>query len=81
MGTAAIYKKQIIDLTKELAEDKIQELIDFGQFLKTRQKNSSYSTISDSAAYVRGLRAKESKGRGSAKRYIQELIEWQKSDS
>ena len=81
MGTAANYKKQINDLAKDLTEEKIQELIAFGQFLKARQEGFSYEKISDSAAYVSALRAKDSKRIRSAKNFIQELIEWQKSNS
>ncbi|MGB5156403.1 hypothetical protein [Desulfobacterium sp. N47] len=81
MRTAVNYKKQINDLTKELTEEKIQQLIAFGQFLKAKQAGFSYTQISDSAEYVRELRSKESKRSRSAKNFIQELMEWQKSDS
>lgn len=81
MVTSAHFKKQINDLTKDLTDEKIQELITFGHFLKSRQEEFSYKKISDSAAYVRNLRTKETKRSRSAKNYIQELIEWQKSES
>jgi len=81
MGTAINYKKQIIDLTKELTEDKVKELISFGHFLKAKQEGFSYSQVTDSAAYVRKLRSKESPKSGSEKNFIQEIMEWQKSDS
>jgi len=81
MGTAINFKKQIIDLTKGLTEEKVKELIDFAQFLKTKQEGFSYTQITDSAAYVRKLRSKESKRSGSGENFIQEIIEWQKSAS
>jgi len=79
MGTTIKYKKQIIDLTKDLAEDKVKELITFAQFLRAKQEGFSYSQIEDSAEYVRKLRLKENKQSITAKNYIEELIEWQKS--
>jgi len=78
MGTIK-YKKQIIDLTKDLSEDKVKELITFAQFLRAKQEGFSYSQIEDSAEYVRQLRLKENKQSITAKNYIEELIEWQKS--
>ena len=79
MGTTIKYKKQIMDLTKDLAEDKVKELITFAQFLRAKQEGFSYSQIEDSAEYVRKLRLKENRQSISAKNYIEELIEWQKS--
>ena len=38
----------------------------------------SYKQVKDSAAYVRGLRAREGKRLNSADQFIQELKEWQK---
>ena len=37
MATAIKYKKQIMDLTNNLSEDKVVELINFAQFLKAKQ--------------------------------------------
>ena len=68
-----------MDLTKDLAEDKVKELITFAQFLRAKQEGFSYSQIEDSAEYVRKLRLKENRQSISAKNYIEELIEWQKS--
>lgn len=81
MGTAINYKKQIIELTKGLTEEKIQDLIAFGQFLKAKQEGFSYTQITDSVAYVRDMRIKEAKRSGSGKNFIQDLMEWQKSES
>ena len=79
MGTTIKYKKQIIDLTKDLTEDKVKELITFAQFLRAKQEGFSYSHIEDSAEYVRKLRLKENRQSITGKNYIEEIIEWQKS--
>jgi hypothetical protein len=80
MGVATGYKKEIIDITKELPDDKLKILIDFAQFLKAKEE-FTYMKVGDSAAYVRELRKKEIKRVKSGKRFIEELIEWQKSNS
>lgn len=79
MGTTIKYKKQIVDLTKDLTEDKFKELITFAQFLRAKQEGFSYSQIEDSAEYVRKLRLKENRQSITGKNYIEEIIEWQKS--
>jgi hypothetical protein len=75
------YKKEIINLTKELPEDKLRELIDFAQFLKAKEEGFTYMQVGDSAEYVRKLRIKEGKRVKSGKKFIEELSEWQKSNS
>ncbi|KIE17431.1 hypothetical protein DS62_03460 [Smithella sp. SC_K08D17] len=79
MGATIKYKKQIVDLTKDLTEDKFKELITFAQFLRAKQEGFSYSHIEDSAEYVRKLRLKENRQNITGKNYIEEIIEWQKS--
>lgn len=79
MGATIKYKKQIVDLTKDLTEDKFKELITFAQFLRAKQEGFSYSQIEDSAEYVRKLRLKENRQNITGKNYIEEIIEWQKS--
>lgn len=81
MGVALDYKKEIITLTKELPEDKLKELIDFAHFLKAKSEGFSYMQVKDSAEYVRKLRMKEGKRIKSGKKFVEELIEWQKSNS
>jgi hypothetical protein len=81
MGTALNYKKEIMELTKGLPEPKIKELIDFAQFLRLKEEGFSYKQVDDSAQYVRKLRGKEGRRIKSGKKYIEELIEWQKSGS
>lgn len=79
MATAIKYKKQIMDLTNNLSEDKVIELINFAQFLKAKQEGFSYEQIEDSAEYVRELRLKENHQKTNRQNYIDEIIEWQKS--
>ena len=81
MGTAVDYKKELTNLTKELPESKLSELLDFAQFLKAKSKGVTYMEVRDSAEYVRKLRAEEGKRVKSGKNFIKELIEWQKSNS
>jgi hypothetical protein len=79
MATAIKYKKQIMELTKNLSDDKVEELINFAQFLKAKQERFSYEQIEDSAEYVRKLRLNENRQKTSRQNYIKEIIEWQKS--
>ncbi|MBI5194916.1 MAG: hypothetical protein HZA10_01180 [Nitrospirae bacterium] len=81
MGVALDYKKTIINLTRELPKNKLKELIDFAQFLKAKKEGFSYLQVKDSAEYVRQHRTKEAQKFKSGKRFIEELIEWQKSNS
>jgi hypothetical protein len=82
MGTTANFKKEILNLTKELPEEELAELVDFAQFLKTKAEGFSYMQVrEDSAEYVKQLRKKEARRAGTSKQFIDELIKWQKSDS
>lgn len=75
------YKKQIINLSKELPDDELKELIDFGRFLKTKSRRFTYMEVKDSSEYLRKLREEEGRRFKSGKKFIEELIEWQKSNS
>ncbi len=81
MGVSLDYKKEIINLTKELPEDKLRELINFAQLLKAKGEGFNYMKVEDSAEYVRKLRIKEGKKIKSGKKFIKEIIEWQKLNS
>lgn len=81
MPAVTDIKKELINLTKDLPKNKLSELIDFAQFLKAKSKGFSYNEIKDSAEYIRKLRIKEGKKMKSSKKFIQELLEWQKSNS
>ena len=81
MGIAINYKKEIVNLTNELPESRIKELIDFAKFLKLKEEGFSYKQVGDSGVYVKKLRDKEGRRIRSGKKYIEELIAWQKSSS
>lgn len=80
MGVATNFKEEIISLVKELPKDKLTELIDFAYFLKAKKEGFSYMQVKDSAEYVKRLRIKEGKRAESGRKFIEELIEWQKSN-
>jgi hypothetical protein len=81
MSVMMDYRRQILDLTKGLPIEMIKELIDFAQFLKTKRNNFSYSQIDNSAEYVGDLRRKDGKKGKTGKKFIEELIEWQRLNS
>jgi hypothetical protein len=78
MSVMTDYQRQILDLTKGLPNEKIEVLIDFAQFLKTKRKPFFYSQVEDSAEYMENLRKKEGRKVRSGKKFIEELIEWQR---
>ncbi len=80
MGLAVKYKKEIINITRDLPDDKLKELINFAQFLKAKEEEFSYMDVIDSAAYVSKTRRKQAKKAKTGKSFIEELIEWQKSN-
>jgi hypothetical protein len=49
MGLAIDYKKEIINVSKELPEEKLKELVDFAQFLKTKKEKFSFPQVINSA--------------------------------
>ncbi|MEK6698000.1 MAG: hypothetical protein AABZ10_03050 [Nitrospirota bacterium] len=82
MGISIDYKKEILNLTKALPEEKLAELADFAQFLKSRTEGFSYMQVrEDSVEYVKRLRKKEAKKARTSKKFIDEIIKWQKSGS
>ena len=81
MGTAVNYKKRLIELTEALPHREVKEILDFAQFLRAKREGFSYRQVKDSAEYVRALRAREGTKAGSAKKFIKELVEWQKRKS
>ena len=80
MGLAIDYRKEIINVSKELPEEKLKELVDFAQFLKAKKERFSYVEVKDSVEYVTKLREEEGKKFKSGKDFIEELIKWQKSE-
>ena len=81
MRAATDYKRELITITKDLPDKEVREVLDFARFLKVKKEGFSYTQIKDSAEYVRTLRAKEGKRDKSAKKFIDELVAWQKSAS
>jgi hypothetical protein len=49
MRLAIDYRKEIINLSKELPNDKLKELVDFAQFLKAEKGRFTYMQVRDSA--------------------------------
>ena len=81
MSVVTDYRRQILELTEDLPKEKIKELINFAQFLRTKRPVFSYSQIEDSAEYIGEMRRKEGKKVKSGKKFIEELIEWQRLNS
>ncbi len=81
MSTAIDYKKVVINLTKELSQNKLRQLIDFAQFLKTKKEGFTYTEVKDSAEYVKKIRVENAKKIKSGRKFIKELVEWQKLNS
>ena len=81
MGLAIDYRKEILNVSKALPEEKLRELIDFAKFLRTKREKFSFAQVKDSAEYVRKLREEGGKKFKSGKEFIEELIQWQKSRS
>ena len=76
---------RIQDIAKMLPPEKLREVLDFMEFLYQKDKKFVYTSVENSAEYVRGLREKESvTQRGQQKdgqEFLKELIEWQESNS
>ena len=81
MGVAIDYRKEIVNLSRDLPDGELRELVDFAQFLKAKKEGFIYMQVRDSAEYVRKLRTREGKRAKSGRSFIDELIQWQKSNS
>ena len=81
MGVAIDYRKEIVNLSRDLPDGELRELIDFAQFLKAKKEGFTYMQVRDSAEYVRKLRTRQGKRAKSGKTFIEELIQWHKSNS
>jgi hypothetical protein len=79
--TATDSIRKVTDLAKELPESSLKELINFAEYLRTKEKKFSYGQVTDSANYIRELRAEEGKKVKSGRAFIKALIEWQESNS
>jgi hypothetical protein len=81
MSVTINYRKEVVNLSRELPDGELKELVDFAQFLKAKKEGFTYMQVRDSAEYVRKLRTREGKRAKSGKTFIDELIRWQKSNS
>jgi 2-oxoglutarate dehydrogenase complex dehydrogenase (E1) component-like enzyme len=76
---------KIQNIAKMLSAEKLQEVLDFMEFLYQKEKGFDYTRVENSAEYVRSLREKESvtqEGQQKDRReFLEELIEWQESSS
>jgi hypothetical protein len=81
MRVATDYRKAIVNLSRELPDGELRELVDFAQFLKAKKEGFSYMQVKDGGEYVGKLRAGEGRRARSGKKFIEELIQWQKSNS
>ena len=81
MSVRMDYRKEIVNLSMELPAGELRELVDFAQFLKAKKEGFTYMQVRESAEYVRKLRTREGKRAMSGKNFIEELIQWQKSNS
>ena len=76
---------KIQNIAKMLPAEKLQEVIEFMEFLYQKEKVFDYTSIENSAEYVRILREKESgiqEGQQKdGREFLKELIEWQESNS
>jgi hypothetical protein len=85
MGPINDSQARIQDIAKMLPPDKLREVLDFMEFLYQKEKKFIYSSVENSAEYVRSLREKESVTQKDQQKdgqeFLKELIEWQESNS
>ena len=76
---------RIQEIAKMLPPEKLREVIDFMEFLHQKEKKFIYTSVENSAEYVRSLREKESFTQNGQQKdgqeFLKELIEWQESNS
>ena len=68
-----------------LPPEKLQEVLDFIEYLYQKGKGFDYTGVENSAQYVRKLREEQSFNQEGKQRdsreFLKELIEWQESSS
>ncbi len=78
-------QSKIQDIAKMLPPEKLQEVLDFMEYLYQKGKGFDYTGVENSAQYVRKLREEQSftqEGKQKdGREFIKELIEWQESSS
>jgi 2-oxoglutarate dehydrogenase complex dehydrogenase (E1) component-like enzyme len=76
---------KIQNIAKMLPPEKLQEVLDFMEYLYQKEKGFDYTGVENSAQYVRKLREEQSctqEGKQKdGREFLKELIEWQASSS
>ena len=76
---------KIQNIAKMLPPEKLQEVLDFMEYLYQKEKGFDYTGVENSAQYVRKLREEQSctqEGKQKdGREFLKELIEWQESSS
>ena len=76
---------KIQNIAKKLPAEKLQELLDFMEFLYQKNKGFDYTMTDNSAEYVHKLREEQSLTQEGQQKdgqeFLKELIEWQESNS
>ncbi len=76
---------KIQNIAKMLPPEKLQEVLDFMEFLYQKDKGFDYTGVENSAQYVRKLREEQSFNQEGKQKdgreFLKELIEWQESSS
>ena len=76
---------KIQNIAKMLPPEKLQEVLDFMEYLYQKEKGFDYTGVKNSAQYVRKLREEQSftqEGKQKdGREFLKELIEWQESSS
>ena len=76
---------KIQNIAKMLPPEKLQEVLDFMEYLYQKEKGFDYTCVENSAQYVRKLREEQSftqEGKQKdGREFLKELIEWQESSS
>ena len=85
MEVKSDYQAKIQNIAKMLPPEKLGEVLDFMEFLYHKEKGFNYTSVENSAEYVRRLREQESltpEGKQKdGREFLKELIEWQESIS
>ena len=78
-------QSKILEIARKLPPNRLEQVVDFMEFLCQKEKGFDYSSIEDSAEYVRQIRLEQSMGeQGKEKdpeQFLRDLIEWQELNS
>ena len=76
---------KIQNIAKMLPPEKLQEVLDFMEYLYQKEKGFDYTGVENSAQYVRKLREEQSSTQEGKQKdgreFLKELIEWQELSS